>query len=33
MDCTTAYKEKEAQSLYPTTTSFREFIQRKKCAA
>ncbi len=33
MDCATVYKEKEAQSLYPTTTSFREFIQRKKCAA
>ena len=33
MDCTTVYKEKEARSLYPTRTSFREFIQRIKCAA
>ncbi len=33
MDCTTVYKEKEARSLYPTRTSFREFIQRKNCAA
>ena len=33
MDCATVYKEKEARSLYPTRTSFREFIQRIKCAA
>ena len=33
MDCATVYKEKEARSLYPTRTSFREFIQCKNCAA
>ena len=33
MDSPPVSKEKEARSLSPTRTSFREFIQRKNCAA